>query len=200
MLRLLIVFLVLVGCQSNQKVEPYEVIDASDSEGIKDKQSLWSDLKIDTLKAKKEESDEYLFGKFYNDRIAFHIIDDPKLVVHNAMVNQLTLYYIDGLLCKKQYKLDRGIADELAMRYGAVTYKSLNHSTDSIARDMGIVLASINGNRFNPYLKKYQLKWALDDKFVYFRHLEDSTSIANVYIEELAEYRTLFRSVQKEML
>lgn len=161
---------------------------------------VWSSIEVNTEKPDLANADENLFGKFYNDRIEFHIIDEPDIQLHEAEVSKITLYYIDGVLCRKKYELDRAIADELVIKYGAVSYKSLNHATDSLAREMGIVLSSANGNRFNPYLKKYRLRWKLSDMSIYFLHEEDSTAVINQYIEEMVEYRQLYKSVQKELI
>lgn len=162
--------------------------------------NIWNKVEINSEKADVTPTDEHLFGRFYNDRIEFHIIDKPDIRIHNAKVNKVTFYYIDSVLCKKKYELDRPIPDELAKTYGKLSYKSLSLATDSLAQNMGIVLRSENGNRLNPYLMKYQLKWHLDDKVIYFRHLEDSLNISNLYIEELKEYRRLFNSVQRELI
>lgn len=197
---LLILLLVSAGCQMKDKLVLIKETDQVGPNSSTELTEVWSKLEINTEKRELEESEESLFGKFYNDRIEFHIIDDPGIHLHGAAVDRITLYYIDSVLCKKKYEIDRGIADELALRYGAVSYKSLNHETDSLAMSMGIVLPSESGNRFNPYLKKYQLKWTLVDKTILFQHLQDTDQVANIYIEELAEYRMLYKSVQKELL
>lgn len=200
MFRSLLFFgVLLVGCStdSNQSQE----LKFNDAREAKNKSNQdWSNIEVDREKVEITPSDESLFGKFFHDRIAFHIIDDPKIQLHHAKVNKITLYYIDSILCKKKYELDRSIADELALEYGKLSYKSLNLATDSLVQSMGIVISSEKGNRLNPYLKKYQLKWKLDDKAIYFRHLEDSLSTSNYYIEELKEYQQLFNSVQRELI
>ncbi|WP_422361080.1 hypothetical protein [Reichenbachiella sp.] len=197
MLRIAFILLIFgVGCveqQSSSDLVSLESPELMEQESI----NVWGKVEINAEKAEITPTDENLFGKFYNDRIEFHIIDEPGIQIHSAEVKRVTLYYIDSVLCKKKYELDRSISDELAKTYGKLSYKSLNHTTDSLARHMGIVLRSENGNRLNPYLKKYQLKWKVDEKVIYFRHLEDSSTTSNFYIEELKEYRRLFNSAQK---
>ncbi|WP_420580335.1 hypothetical protein [Reichenbachiella sp.] len=200
MLRITFFLLIISwGCLDRHKARVLEDADGSNSGDIT-AASVWDKTNINSEKAEITPTDENLFGKFYNDRIEFHIIDKPNFELHQAGVKKVTLYYIDSVLCKKKYELDRPIADELAKIYGKLSYKSLNRATDSLAREMGIVLQSENGNRLNPYLKKYQLKWKVDDKVIYFRHLEDSLNTSNFYIEELKEYRRLFNSVQRELI
>ena len=196
---LLVLSVLLVGCSmdKNQKQD----LNFKDSANTKSKSvQVWSNIEVKTEKAEITPSDENLFGKFFNDRIEFHIIENPDIQLHHANVNKITLYYIDSILCKKKYELDRSIADELALEYGKLSYKSLNLATDSLVKSMGIVISSEKGNRLNPYLKKYQLKWKLDDKAIYFRHLENSLSTSNYYIEELKEYQQLFNLVQRELI
>lgn len=199
---LMVLMLFLAGCPMDSKQEKESKVSAVPEQAINDSipEIAWANVKIETEKAAVDISDENLFGKFFEDRIEFHIIDNPEINLHNAQVEQITLYYIDGILCRKKYLLSKDIANQLAAQHGALTYRSLNIATDSLAREMGILLASENGKRFNPYLKKYQLKWVLHDTVIYFQHLEDSLETFNYYIEEVAEYRDRYRSVQKDLL
>lgn len=200
MLRVIIILLIFsLSCAEKQSSN--NSLDLVNTELPESKTpNIWNKVEINSEKADVTPTDEHLFGRFYNDRIEFHIIDKPDIRIHNAKVNKVTFYYIDSVLCKKKYELDRPIPDELAKTYGKLSYKSLSLATDSLAQNMGIVLRFENGNRLNPYLMKYQLKWHLDDKVIYFRHLEDSLNISNLYIEELKEYRRLFNSVQRELI
>ncbi|MDW3208347.1 MAG: hypothetical protein R8N23_00670 [Reichenbachiella sp.] len=200
MLRTLFILLVFgISCVEQQGSSDSLSLERTELQELK-KANIWNKVEINSEKADVTPTDENLFGKFYNDRIEFHIIDEPDIKIHNAEVTKVTLYYIDSVLCKKKYELDRPIPDELAKTYGKLSYKSLNFATDSLARHMGIVLRSENGNRLNPYLEKYQLKWKLEEKVIYFRHLEDSLGSSNFYIEELKEYRRLFNSVQRDLI
>lgn len=198
----LLSLLFFAGCpmDNKQQKESHAITSEAKVEREATKRADWSQIEIDTEKAATEVTDDNLFGKFYEDRIEFHIIDDPDMQLHEAQVQQITLYYIDGLLCRKKYLLNKDIANHLAAKYGALTYRSLNYATDSLAKEMGILLASSSGKQFNPYLKKYQLRWDLDDTIIYFQHLEDSLETSNYYIEEVAEYRERYRSVQKDLL
>ncbi|MEP2025251.1 MAG: hypothetical protein ABJH98_15655 [Reichenbachiella sp.] len=200
MVRIAFILLVLgLGCGERYNSDSSSNVESNNLQTLKTA-DVWNKVEINSEKADITPTDENLFGKFYDDRIEFHIIEKPDIQIYNAGVNKVTLYYIDSVLCKKKYELDRPIPDELAKTYGKLSYKSLNQATDSLARNMGIVLRSESGNRLNPYLKKYQLKWKVDEKVIYFRHLEDSLSTTNLYIEELKEYRRLFNSVQKEII
>ena len=196
---LLITLAFLSSCNNLKDAQSHEESSGLNSSLSKSEQN-WDKVEIETEKAEFTSNDENLFGKFYNDHIEFHIIDDPDIQLYSAQVSKITLYYIDSILCRKKYELDREISDELAQSYGKLSYKSLNQETDSLAMQMGIVLKSEYGYRFNPYLKKYQLKWKVDDKVVYFQHLEDSLGANDYYIEELKDYRRLFHEVQREML
>lgn len=198
---LLLLLLAFLGCRQNQNPDQIAKEDITPKKISNDSiQMSWHEISIVRDKNLDDVSDDHLFGKFYDDRIEFHIIDDPGITLHQADVEQITLYYIDGILCRKKYLLNEDIANQLAAQYGALTYRSLNFATDSLAREMGVLLATSNGKRFNPYLKKYQLKWDLDSAVIYFQHLEDSLETNNYYIEEVAEYRHRYRSVQKDLL
>lgn len=200
MVRIAFLLLVFgVGCGERHNSAGSSSLESTKLREVKTA-NIWNKVEINSEKAEITPTDENLFGKFYNDRIEFHIIEKPDIQIHNAEVKKVTLYYIDSVLCKKKYELDRPIPDELAKTYGKLSYKSLNQATDSLARSMGIVLRSENGNRLNPYLKKYQLKWRVEEKVIYFRHQEDSLGSSNFYIEELKEYRRLFNSVQRELI
>jgi hypothetical protein len=139
--------------------------------------------------------DETLFGKFFNDRIAFHIIENPDLQIQGVSVDKLTLYFIDDVLCKKKYELKSNISNQLMNQFGSFKFKALNHDTKEFAVNNGVVIYYSDGKEINPALTHFQMKWLSNDKTIIFRHQKDSMMEENYYTEELPEFLKRYRLV-----
>lgn len=143
--------------------------------------------------------DDNLFGKFYNDRIEFHIVDHPTIEIFNTPVKRMTLYFIDSVLCKKKYELENDISNELMKNLGSFKFQPMGLESMNAAKKNGVIMYQTKGPILNPHLTKYQMKWLLDDRTVLFRHQEDSLVESNLYEEQLPEYTRLFKAAQRNM-
>lgn len=145
------------------------------------------------------EEEVHLYGKFYSDRMAFHIVDDPEMKIEGASVEQVILYLLDDSLQRKKYILDTNISSRLISKYGGFKFKPLHTETKRLAIEEGVLGSSVGKRHINPSLKRYQLKWLVDDRLIIFQHSEDSLLIDNIYIEEMVEYRSIMKSIYNQL-
>ncbi|MFT7160560.1 MAG: hypothetical protein ACI9GZ_001736 [Bacteroidia bacterium] len=73
--------------------------------------------------------EDFLFGKFHSDRVEFHVLEQPGLKLFNSNVDKLTLYFIDGYLCKKKYEMAQDISKILILKHGKFKVQPLNWQT-----------------------------------------------------------------------
>ncbi|WP_158233458.1 hypothetical protein [Reichenbachiella sp. 5M10] len=144
----------------------------------------------------EEIGEENLFGNFHSDRVSFHIVEDPNIGLHGGKVQEMTLYFIDDLLCRKKYDLNKNISSALISQYGNFKFKKLRIETDSLSQTQ-ILLRSDSGFFINPLIGNYQLKWIKDTTLYFFRHEQDSLLESNVFIEESQQYQELYTRVEQ---
>ncbi|MEQ8470868.1 MAG: hypothetical protein RIC35_06760 [Marinoscillum sp.] len=154
---------------------------------------------IGATKEQVSVAEDHLYGKFFDDRAEFYIIENPELYVSNAEVGRLTLYFIDGTLCKKKYELKTDISQELMKAYGGFKFKALNDTTYKLSRAEKIVLKTDSGTLINDKFNRYQMKW--DDKEVQIKYMvfKDTLAAQLDLIEELASYKDLLRAAELDI-
>lgn len=144
-------------------------------------------------------SQQHLYGKFFDDRAEFYIVENPDLYVSEALVNRLTLYFIDGTLCKKKYELDSDISQELMKAYGGFRFKALNDTTYKLSREENIVVKSDTGNFINDSFNRYQMKWEDEGVAIKYLVFKDTTAGQLELVEELISYKDLLRAAELEI-
>ncbi|WP_258102011.1 hypothetical protein [Marinoscillum pacificum] len=144
-------------------------------------------------------SQQHLYGKFFDDRAEFYIVENPDLYVSEALVNRLTLYFIDGTLCKKKYELDTDISQELMKAYGGFRFKALNDTTYKLSREENIVVKSDTGNFINDSFNRYQMKWEDEGVAIKYLVFKDTTAGQLELVEELISYKDLLRAAELEI-
>lgn len=144
-------------------------------------------------------SQQHLYGKFFDDRAEFYIVENPDLYVSEALVNRLTLYFIDGTLCKKKYELDTDISQELMKAYGGFRFKALNDTTYKLSREENIVVKSDTGNFINDSFNRYQMKWEDEGVAIKYLVFKDTTAGQLELVEELVAYKKLLRAAELEI-
>ena len=158
------------------------------------------DYEIADFKEEVSIAPDSEFGKFYNDRVSIHIIDNPTETIFSNKANTLTLYFIDSVLCKKKYELEVDISSDLMEEFGSFSFKPLDWNTRDLAKENGVVVTTKERRLINPQLKKYRMKWSLEDKDILFRHEWDSISSVNTYEEEMPEYKHLLKLIQHGLI
>lgn len=139
---------------------------------------------------------KHLYGKFFNDRAAFYVVENPNLYVSNTEVKELTLYFIDGMLCKKKYLLQEDISAELIKTYGNFRFKPLSHQTRDLSRSEQIVIKDGSGNHINEKLDRYQMRWDEKEMLIRYIHRKDSATVEILLEEELIEYGHLLHAAE----
>jgi hypothetical protein len=111
-------------------------------------------------------------------------------------VDELTLYFIDGILCKKKYALADDISYDLMRSYGTFKFRALNDSSKRIYKREGI-LKKINDKKLmNEKLTYYSMKWPDQNPMLYYEYRRDSASENKLLIEELEAYKNLLRQAE----
>ncbi len=156
-------------------------------------------VEIGATREQMNVSQEHLYGKFFEDRAEFYIVENPDLYVSDALVNRLTLYFIDGTLCKKKYELDTDISQELMKAYGGFRFKALNDTTYKLSREEKIVVKSDSGSFINDSFNRYQMKWEDEGVAIKYLVFKDTTAGQLELVEELLSYKDLLRAAELEI-
>ncbi|MEQ8238429.1 MAG: hypothetical protein RIA69_04410 [Cyclobacteriaceae bacterium] len=156
-------------------------------------------VKIGTPITAIDISEHHLHGRFFEDRAEFFVVEQPQLYLSDTKVNELTLYFIDGILCKKKYALDDDISYDLMRSYGTFKFRALNDSSKKVSKREGI-LKKISGKKLmNENLTYYRMKWPEQQPMLYYEYQRDSASENKLLIEELEAYKNLLREAERSI-
>jgi len=138
-----------------------------------------------------------LHGKFFEDRIEFHIVDKPDLTLFKSQVKELTFYHIDEELAKKKFLMSSDISSDLMDMYGGFKLKPLDSVTKVLAKNQPII-KRVGQRRFlNEELNHYELKWIKEDKTIRYKVSADTLGAKTFELsEEIPDYAFLFNSVE----
>jgi len=191
--------LALISCEkASEKEEEQQDLDPAEikkSEKNVSERFLRIDGTLDTLR--QYELGKDLFGKFFQERAEFYIIEDPNKTIYNHPVKSITLYFLDGKLSKTKYELDADISDDLIHSYGAFTIKGYDSITRRLFKTEKIVDRVNNKKILNKNLISYELKWEMSSKFIYTRVDKSGPKVRYEYIESLKNYDAKFRGVER---
>ena len=195
----LLICLALLSCEKDsEKEEKQQELDPAKikkSEKNVSERFLRIDGTLDTLR--QYELGKDLFGKFFQERAEFYIIEDPNKTIYNHPVKSITLYFLDGKLSKTKYKLDADISDDLIHSYGTFTIKGYDSITRRLFKTEKIVDRVNNKKILNKNLISYELKWEMSSKFIYTRVDKSGPMVRYEYIESLKNYDAKFRGVER---
>ena len=191
--------LALISCEKDsEKEEEQQELDPAEikkSEKNVSERFLRVDGTLDTLR--QYELGKDLFGKFFQERAEFYIIEDPNKTIYNHPVKSITLYFLDGKLSKTKYELDADISDDLIHSYGTFTIKGYDSITRRLFKTEKIVARVNNKKTLNKNLINYELKWEMSSKFIYTRVDKSGPMVRYEYIESLKNYDAKFRGVER---
>lgn len=156
-------------------------------------------VEIGATREQVSVTEDHLYGKFFDERAEFYIVENPELYISDTEVNKLTLYFIDGTLCKKKYELAEDISGELIKAYGGFKFKALNDTTYKLSRAEKIVLKTEEGNQMNEKFNRYQMRWDDYDVLIKYVVFKDTVAGQLELVEELAAYKTLLRAAELEI-
>ena len=195
----LFTFIALVSCEKDsakddQQKDPDQE-EITKSEKNVSERFLRIDGTLDTLR--QYELGKDLFGKFFQERAEFYIIENPNKTIYNHPVKSITLYFLDGKLSKTKYELDTDISDDLIHSYGTFTIKGYDSITRRLFKTEKIIDRVNNKKILNKNLVNYELKWEMPTKFIYTRVDKSGPKRRYEYIESLKNYDAKFRGVER---
>lgn len=156
-------------------------------------------VEIGTLRQQVQVNEQHLHGRFFHDRAEFYVVENPELYISNTEVKELTLYFIDGTLCKKKYQLAEDISSELIRSYGGFKFRPLNHRTRALAKSESVVKKSEDGTTMNEKLDKFQMKWDDREVTIKYRLQRDSIQSSIFLEEELPEYKHVLAMAERDI-
>ena len=138
-----------------------------------------------------------LFGKFFQDRMQFHIVDGPDLTLYKESVDELTFYHIDEELCKKKFQMGGDISESLIYTLGNFKLKPLDSITKALARKGPIIIREGKRRYLNRAFKNFELKWEKEDRLIRYLTQSDSLGLRSyTYSEEDPDYQYMLKAVQ----
>ncbi len=199
-LLLVISFLSLLGCQRVEK--PRITKEIPKNVDLPEPQKLPADLQVLTINKSLEEErpvlDDYLFGKFFQDRAVFFVIQNSTSTLFDARVNTAILYYLDGEHCKTKFIMSEDIGPQLIARYGNFKIIPLDDLTKELLAKEEVIVADNHKRVINKSFRKYELLWKLNTKIVRFKVDPENSTEPYVYTEHVLQYDNLYRSLESE--
>lgn len=189
--------ILLVSCEreaTTDKSESSKPIEFKKSEKNISERFLRLDGQQDTLR--NYELGKNLFGKFFQKRAEFYVIENPNKTLYNRPVKSITLYFLDGTLSKTKFELDEDISNDLIRSYGAFTIKGYDTLTRKLLRTEDIMKVSDQEKILNEKLTNFELKWDRDSKFVFARVDKSGPKKRFEYIEALKDYGKRYKHIE----
>lgn len=138
-----------------------------------------------------------LYGKFFNERAEFFIIENPQNKLHDTGVKSITLYYLDGQLGKTKYILQQNVADKLIECYGSFKISAYDNKNRDILKSGKVLVKTDEDIVLNQQLDNYQLTWTSgNNKIVYKVNVNDKQETYR-YVEKRSNYEQNFREIEK---
>lgn len=155
-------------------------------------------LDLDSLsEIESDPSEDHLFGKFFNDRAEYFVIENPSNTIFQTNVYSITLFHLDGKLGQTKYVLERNIASNLLQQFGACKIVGLDSLSKLVVESESIVQKKEGKLVVNPKLTAYELRWALDDKEIRYRVREKEVKDNFVFIERLKSYQAEVAEIER---
>ncbi len=142
-------------------------------------------------------SSEHLFGKFFNDRAEFFIIESPSNTLYQSGIQSITLFHLDGRLQQTKYVVEENIELKLLQHLGPCKIIPLDSVSKVVAASQKIVRSEKGELVMNPLLTHYELKWKDEDKFIRYRVHRDQTKETFTYIESSINYEQDMKEIER---
>ncbi len=142
-------------------------------------------------------SSEHLFGKFFNDRAEFFIIESPSNTLYQSGIHSITLFHLDGRLQQTKYVVEENIESKLLQHLGPCKIIPLDSISKVVAASQKIVTSEKGELVLNPLLTHYELKWIDEDKLIRYRVRRDQTKETFTYIESSKNYEQEMKEIER---
>jgi hypothetical protein len=143
---------------------------------------------------------DHFFGKFFQDRAEFFVIQNSTSTIFDTPVKTIVLYYLDEQHCQSKFIVTENMADKLIARYGTFSMTALDAYNRELAGKEKILIVENGSKKLNRAFTHVELSWKLNDKIVRFRVNEQHKTEPFVYIEHVPEYQNLYRTVEMASL
>lgn len=155
-------------------------------------------LDIDSLSEMDNAlSEDHLFGKFFNDRAEYFVIESPSNTIFQTNVHSIVLFHLDGKLGQTKYVLEKNIASNLLQHFGACKIVGLDSLSKILVENESIVKRIEGKLLVNPKLTAYEFRWVLDDKEIRYRVKENEVKDNFVFIERLKSYQAEVAEIER---
>lgn len=138
-----------------------------------------------------------LYGKFFNERAEFFIIENPKNKLLDIEVNSITLYYLDGQLGKTKYILGQDAAKKLIECYGNFKISAHDKKNRDILKSEQVLVKNGDQLVLNPALDNYKLKWISDNNTIVYEVNAHDRHETFRYIEKRNTYEQNFKEIER---
>ena len=145
-------------------------------------------------------SSEHLFGKFFNDRAEFFIIENPSKTLYQSDIHSITLFHLDGRLQQTKYVVKENIESKLLQHLGPCKIIPLDSVSKVVAATQKIVTSVNNNLVMNSSLTHYELKWEEDDTLVRYRVQKNREKEMYVFIESSKEYAREMKEIERSAI
>lgn len=143
---------------------------------------------------------DHFFGKFFQDRAEFFVIQNSASEIFGTPVKTIVLYYLDEQHCQSKFIVTENIADKLIARYGTFSLTALDDHNREVAEHENVLIEENGSKKLNRAFTHVELSWKLSDKIVRFRLNEQHKTEPFVYTEHVPEFHNLYRSVEMASL
>jgi hypothetical protein len=155
-----------------------------------------------TLTTESDESvqtaiQENLFGKFFCDRVAFYVIENPMNEIYAAKTESIILYYLDGELRQTRYCLAHDITANLIKSLGSFKIQGYDFKNRKIIEAGQLITKTDHGWILNNHLDNYELKWTLGEREVKYRVNLLKKEGKFIYLEKVRDYEKEFKQLEK---
>lgn len=196
---LLFAFCGFLSCQRVERTRQ-STEEASAKIDLPEPQRLPQDLKVLTINESFEQErpflDDYLFGKFFQDRAEFFVIQHSNSTIFGIPVSTVVLYYLDGEHCKTKFVMTEDIGGRLIAEYGNFKIVPLDEPTKELLSKEEIVVTVKENKIINKAFRKYELLWKLNSKIVRYKVDLDNPTEPFVYTEHVPHYDNLYRNLE----
>jgi hypothetical protein len=194
------VWIVLIACACSRpaaemaerdKLPPAQVVKMAPATSVRP-----DSVKLDSFS--EEELEKNLFGRFFNDRAEFFVIKEPNMKILGSSVRAMTLYYIDGVLCKTKYELVENIAPQLINAYGKFSIMGRDSINSNLLRHEAVLVGD-KAKHLNPGLDNYNMVWNRNDKYFIFHADETYGHHYFELVEKMLDYESRLRHADDGM-
>ncbi|QHT68125.1 hypothetical protein GXP67_16500 [Rhodocytophaga rosea] len=141
--------------------------------------------------------EENLYGKFFDERAEFYIIQEPKNSLYRSKVKKLTLYYLDGQLSQTRYILEEDIINDLLQLYGSFGIVGHDAKNQALIQSKQVIVNTSQGRVLNKALDNYQITWQLEQQLIRYRVNKNEPKNRFNYLERIKTYKKTFSEIEQ---